>query len=264
MIHNAADFEIIDAHTHPFLDPADCIGAYGQPKSMAEFDAEMKKVGSVRYAGSVISVRRANDGWAGIKGMNEDALRIRDQFPGYIPGIQVHGGYPQESCEELHRMYDQGVRMVGELVPYSLHTENFNSPGMITIFKEMEKLNMLASVHHGTRGELLPVLEACPDLKIMMAHPGEPWGDEDMNSKKRLEFVAQHKNLYMDISGYGPHRWGMIRWAIDLCGAEKIIFGSDMPTCPAGMYLYAALCENLTDAELRLLLAGNFKRLIGE
>lgn len=78
MIHNAADFEIIDAHTHPFLDPADCIGPYGQPRSMAEFDAEMKKVGSVRYAGSVISVRRANEGWAGIKGMNEDALRIRD------------------------------------------------------------------------------------------------------------------------------------------------------------------------------------------
>ncbi len=264
MIPNAADFEIIDAHTHPFLDPADCIGAYGQPASMAEFDAEMKKVGSARYAGSVISARRAEKGWTGIKEMNEDALRIRDQFPGYIPGIQVHGGYPQESCEELHRMYDQGVRMAGELVPYILNTENFNSPGMITVFKEMEKLNMLASVHMGTREELLPVMEACPDLKIMMAHPGEPWGDENVNSKKRLEFVAQHKNLYMDISGHGPHRWGMIRWAIDLCGAEKIIFGSDMPTCSAGMYLYAALCENLTEPELRLLLAGNFKRLIGE
>jgi predicted TIM-barrel fold metal-dependent hydrolase len=67
----------------------------------------------------------------------------------------------------------------------------------------------------------------------------------------------------MDISGYGLFRWNMLRYGVDVCGAEKIIFGSDMPTCSAGMYLYGALSENMTDEEFRLILGGNFRRLLG-
>jgi predicted TIM-barrel fold metal-dependent hydrolase len=66
----------------------------------------------------------------------------------------------------------------------------------------------------------------------------------------------------MDISGYGPFRWNMLRYAIDTCGVEKMIFGSDMPTCSAGMYLYSVLVEHLTEEEFTAVLAGNFKRLV--
>ena len=34
------DFEIIDAHIHPFEDPSQRIGAYSCEQTMAEFDAE--------------------------------------------------------------------------------------------------------------------------------------------------------------------------------------------------------------------------------
>jgi len=261
MLHSPEDFEIIDAHTHPFIDPGDCIGAFGYPKTMDEFDFEMRKVGITRYAGSVISNHCKS--FDEIQRVNRDALRVRDRFPGYIPGIHVDGNHPQESCVELHKMYAEGVRMVGELVPYSMNTQNYNEPGMVTVFKEVEKLGMLASLHHGMHQEVLDLVAACPDLKIMLAHPGEPWGTVDYNGKDRLKLVAAHKNLYIDISGYALFRWGMLRWAIDTCGVEKIVFGSDMPTCSVGMYLYGTLCENLTDDEFRLVLAGNFKRLIG-
>ena len=56
MIKNAQDFEIIDAHTHPFLNFEDgCIGPYGKPEDMAEFDREMKKVGVDFYSGYPLS-----------------------------------------------------------------------------------------------------------------------------------------------------------------------------------------------------------------
>ena len=260
MIHSPEDFEIIDAHVHPFVNPADCIGPFGYPRSMEEFDAEMRKVGITRYAGSVLS--RPCESFADIQRMNRDALRVRDRFPGYIPGIQVAGKFPEESCAELRRMHAEGIRMVGELVPNPINP-SFSEPGMIEIFRDMEKLGMLASLHHGFQKEIRPVLEACPNLKIMLAHPGEPWGDDEYNCKARLRFVAAHENLSIDISGYALFRWGMLRWAIDTCGVEKIVFGSDMPTCSVGMYLYGTLCENLTDEEFQLVLAGNFKRLLG-
>ena len=43
----------------------------------------------------------------------------------------------------------------------------------------------------------------------------------------------------------------------------KIVFGSDMPVCSMGMYVYGALMENLTKEELRLVVGANFRRLLG-
>lgn len=259
MIPDPADYEIIDAHTHPFLDFASgCIGAYGKPETMEDFDREMHKVGIGRYAGAPL-FRGKVGSYAEIEKINDDALRIRDRFPAYIPGIQVHGAFPQESCETLHRMYSrEGVRYIGELVPYIMDTGAFDSPGMLTVFEEAGKLGMTVDLHNGTPGEVDAMLERAPGLNIIMAHPGEP-----ANAKVRFEYLKKSPRLFMDISGYGPFRWNMIRYAVDCCGAEKLLFGSDMPTCSAGMYLYSVMTENLSDDERRLILAGNFKRLLG-
>ena len=259
MIPSPADYEIIDAHTHPFLDfAASSIAPYGKPETMAEFDYEMHKVGIDRYAGAPLVKKKISD-FKDIIEINDTALRIRDQFPNYIPGIQVHGAFPQESCELLHKMYhDEGIRYIGELVPYIMDTGLFNSPGMLTIFKEAGKLGMTTNLHCATFEEMDDILENAPGLNIILAHPGEP-----ANAKPRFEYMKKSPHLFIDISATGPIRWNMIRYAIDCCGAEKIIFGSDMPTCSPGMFLYSVLCENLTDDERRLILAGNFKRLLG-
>lgn len=257
------DFEIIDAHTHPFLDVENgCIGPYGKPCNMEEFDWEMKKAGIDFYSGSPV-VKHKIENFAEIKKLNEDALRIRDKFPAYIPAMQVHGSFPQESIAEMLHLYrNENVRFIGELVPYMMGTGEFNSPGMLEIFQAAGELGLTADLHDGRRETVEPVLEKCPGLKLILAHPGEPWGPN--NAKERFAFVAEYENLYMDISGYGLFRWNMLRYAIDVCGAEKIIFGSDMPTCSAGMYIYGALSENLTAEEFRLVLGGNFRRLLQE
>ena len=261
MFPNLADYEIIDVHTHPFLDYKNgCIGPYGKPLDMAEFDFEMKKVGINRYAGAPLVVHKVSD-YQEIRKLNEDALRIRDRFSDYIPGIQVHGAFPQESIADLTKLYhEEGIRYIGELVPYIMDTGEFNSPGMLEILKEAGNLGMTVNFHGGSREAVVPVLENCPGLNVILAHPGEPWGEN--GAKERFAFVAEYENLYMDTSGYGIFRWNMLRYALDVCGVEKLLFGSDMPTCSAGMYLYGVLSENLTDEELRLVLGGNFKRLI--
>lgn len=263
MIKRPTDFEIIDAHTHPFLNFADgCIGPYGYPADMAEFDREMKKVGIDFYTGSPL-VKHIISDFAEIKQLNEDALRIRDRFPSYIPAMQVHGDFPQESIAEIHRLYhNENIRYIGELVPYIMGTGEFNSPGMLEIFKAAGELGMTVNLHDGSRATVTPVLENAPGLNVILAHPGEPWGPT--GAMERFKFVAEYKNLYMDISGYGLFRWSMLRHAVNVCGAEKILFGSDMPTCSAGMYLYGTLSENMTDEEFRLILGGNFRRLTAQ
>jgi predicted TIM-barrel fold metal-dependent hydrolase len=130
-------------------------------------------------------------------------------------------------CKELGMDY---------LTVYAFSTENWKRP----------------------KEEVDAIMESAPDLNIILAHPGEPAG-----AKPRFEYLNKSPRLFIDISGTGPFRWNMIRYAVDCCGAEKIIFGSDMPTCSAGMFLYSVMTENLTEDERRLILAGNIKRLLG-
>ncbi len=256
------DFEIIDMHVHPFEVESQRIGAYSAEKSMDEFDAEMRRAGVDLYAGSVIEKGDLND-FKWIEHLNRTALRLRDRFPNYIPGIHVHGGFVEESCNELHKMRAEGVKLVGELVPYILGSGNFDTPGMIVIFKEMAKLGMIANLHWVSREEAEVLVREVPELTKIFAHPGEPWAAEGWGSHERMKFVSEHENVYMDISGTGLFRWNFLRHFVDICGAEKILFGSDMPTCNVGMNLYGALFEHLTREEFEQVLAGNFKRLMG-
>ena len=229
---------------------------------MADFDAEMCRAGVDMYAGCVAEKGDPDDfGW--IRYLNRTALRLRDQFPRYIPGIHVHGKCVEESCAELQAMKAEGVNLVGELVPYFLGTGTFDSPGMLTLFKEMAKLGMVANLHWVTRAEAEVLAAEVPELSIIFAHPGEPHGEAGWSSHERMKFIADHDNMYMDISGTGLFRWNFLRHFVDICGAEKIIFGSDMPTCNVGMNVYGTLFEHLTEDEFKLVLSGNFRRIMG-
>lgn len=262
-MYKPEDFEIIDAHVHPLESAAQRIGAYSDEDTMAQFDAEMRRAGVDLYAGSVIETGDLLD-FALTRHLNRIALRLRDRFPNYIPGIHVNGNFVEESCAELAAMKAEGVKLVGELVPYALKTGTFDSPGMLTLFREMAKLGMIANLHWVSKKEAETLVKEVPELPIIFAHPGEPWAEDEWGgAKARLKFVAEHENLYMDISGTGLFRWNFLRYAVDCCGAGKIIFGSDMPTCSVGMNVYGALFEHLSKEEFELVLSGNFRRLMG-
>lgn len=66
-----------------------------------------------------------------------------------------------------------------------------------------------------------------PDLKIIAAHPGWPWGDE-------MTAVALHKgNVYWELSGWAPKYFPELLKK-DIRGRlqDKIMFGSDYPSLP--------------------------------
>ncbi len=101
------------------------------------------------------------------------------------------------------------------------------------------------------------VLKNFPSLALVLAHP------EDVdNAKKRFELIAKYPNAYIDISGTGLFRWNMLRYAVNLCGSEKILFGSDFPICSPGMNLGGVLSEHLTENERENIFYRNFERLI--
>ena len=253
------DFPVIDAHIHPFISPEHNIAAYGHPCTLEEFMQEMKRTGIDKVCGSVICRHAAT--FEDVLALNREALQIREQYPDfYVPGIHVHGAYPEESCRELEHMYrDHGVRWIGELVAYVMQTGEYDSANMFRIYETARDLGMPVNIHCSDIGVIERILKNFPALKLVVAHP------EDIGTaKKRFELISRYPNAYIDISGTGLFRWNMLRYAIDLCGSEKILFGSDFPVCSPGMNLGGVLAEHLSETELRNVLRDNFLRLIGE
>ncbi|MBQ9500648.1 MAG: amidohydrolase [Lentisphaeria bacterium] len=253
-------YRIIDAHIHPFT--PECgknIARFGHPQNVEELFGELKSLGISRCCGTFIVSAESLD-FADVMKLNEAALALREKYPDfYVPGIHIHGGYPEESCRMLRNFHREGVRWIGELVNYSMPVGAYDSCGMMEIYETVSELGMVLNLHVNTPE--LAALEAAakkfPRMNIVLAHPG------DGDLKQRLALVKKYPNLHFDVSGTGLFRWGLLRHLVDELGAERVLFGSDFPVCSPGMNLHGALSEHLTEEEFRLVLAGNFERLTG-
>ena len=78
-----------------------------------------------------------------------------------------------------------------------------------------------------------------------------------------LARMKMSENYYLDLSGYGIFRHGMLRRGIDEMGVERFLFGSDYPTCNPAMYI-GGVAEDftLTAEEKQAVLYDNAARLL--
>ena len=250
---------IVDAHIHPFISHENNIAPFGSPVTLDEFMMELKHCGFDRVCGSVLIRHRCS--FEEVQQANRIALKIRELYPDfYVPGLQVHAGNPEGSCRELEIMYrEHHVCWIGELVQHSMGTGEYNSPGMFKIYETARDLGMPVNIHCGDLVTVEDVLRNFPTLPLILAHPG------DLNMvKERLALIRKYPNACIDISGTGLFRWNMLRYAVDQCGSEKILFGTDFPVCSAAMNLGGVMGEHLTDMERENILGRNFLRLTGQ
>ena len=256
-------FEIIDFHTHPFLDDAGNICVHNEVLSLRteQIEKQLRALGISHICGSVI---RRNTGeksdWERLKKCNEDALRLREKLGDfYIPGFHVHPDFIEESIREIERMHREGVRLVGELVPYSSGWSENAAEGLSVLFDEAEKYNMLVSFHTDETYMTDEMIRRHKNLTFVAAHPGEA-----PSLMRHIERAKISKNYYLDLSGTGLFRYGMLARAVKEMGADHVLFGTDYPICTPAMYIGGVAQDPyLTDEEKALIFAGNAKRLLG-
>ena len=256
-------FEIIDFHTHPFLDVETNICAH---KEYCDMSAEntvdvFKNLGVSKICGSVISLRdmENRNNWAEIKKNNDKALKLKEIYSEfYIPGFHVHPSYMEESIKEIERMDSMGIKLIGELAPYIDGWSDYSSPEFSLLLDEAAKHNMIVSFHTEDNDEVDEMVKKHKDVVFVAAHPGEY-----TDFMRHIERMKMSENYYLDLSGYGIFRYGMLRRAIDSFGADRILFGSDFPTCNPGMYIGGVLLDNLiTDTEKEKIFSLNAKKLL--
>lgn len=250
-------FEIIDAHMHPFLFEHENSASFFKPVSQAgELWHDMERAGISRFCGSVVR-RVSGQSWEEIALLNQSALKLWDLWPDkYIPGVHIHPAFPRESCAELERMHKLGIRLIGELVPYMMNWDSYTSPGALEIFTLAQELGMAVSAHPTNDEDMDRLARAFPRLNIVFAHPG----NFDVCSRNAQRLV-QFDNVFLDICGTGLFRYGMLKYLVDRAGESKLLFGTDYPICNPLMQVAGVQYENISDRQREAIFSGNAKRL---
>lgn len=257
------DFKIIDFHTHPFGNNDYNICTY---RNDVAVNSEMTRdymagLGVSHICGSVVyNARRAHMTWEEVAHLNGEALKLADSWKGfYVPGFHIHPDYPKESIAEMKRMHGLGVNLIGELVPYFCGwSEDYDTKGLDEILDCALELNMIFNFHTMNEDAIDRMVEKHPKNIFVAAHPGE--ADSVARHFQRME---KCESYYLDLSGTGIFRMGMLACGVKKFDAERFIFGSDFPVCNTAVYVGGVGMDSLlTDNDKEKIFFENADRLL--
>lgn len=214
----------------------------------------------------------------GLKSSNDEVAALMVRYPDTFTGIaSVDPWKGQVAITEVIRaVRDLGLRGV----KFQPITQAFfpSDRRFYPLWDTISSLGVPAIFHTGTTGvgrgspggrglhlkygrpvpDLDDLAADFPGLQIVAAHPGWPWHEE-------LLAVVQHKkNVFMDLSGWGPKYLPSItvKYAKSLI-SEKVLFGSDFPLLSPDRWLEDFSGLGFKDAPAQLILRDNAAQLFG-
>lgn len=137
-----------------------------------------------------------------------------------------------------------------------------DSPDTLRLLRKAGELGVPVLFHCGDEEYTLPLqleraAKACPETAFIFGHMGGYFHVHDAIA------VAQRcPNVWLETSAT-PHL-AKIREAVDVLGAERVIFASDGPGCDPAIELEKVRLLGLSDAQLRLLLSDNILKLLAD
>ncbi|MFO7637259.1 MAG: amidohydrolase family protein [Clostridia bacterium] len=252
---------IIDVHIHYgylFLP----IRAAKAPELIASMDNYGIDLGIVSHLGGIFGdFRQCN------RELKEAISPYSDRLKGYIV---VNPNYPAEALAQLEE-FAREPSFVGVKLHASWHDQPIDGPAYRTIFDKCEELSLPVLVHSYVIGEDDQV--SSPEriarvakrhaIPLIMAHMGG-------NATRGCRAVMEAENLYMDISS-GRERasqlyvWelGRVENAVRQLGADKVLFGSDLPLLDPAICMGMMADSNLTATERRMVMGDNAARIFG-
>lgn len=252
--------QIIDFHVHPFRQKQHCLNFYPE---MPDLDApgmrsQLQKAGITQICGSVLQKVPDVRDFSTLRALNREALELQNQLGDfYTPGFHIHPGFVQESCEEIDFMHRRNVHLIGELVPYMHGWGDFPAENWMEIMDTAKGRGFVCSYHTPFAFDMNAMIAQHPDITFVAAHPG----DHD-RVPEHIALMKKYDNVYLDLSGTGLFRFGLLKHLVSAVGAERILFGTDYPICNPRMYVQAVYGEDISDGDREKILFKNARRLL--
>ena len=170
----------------------------------------------------------------------------------------MHPAFVELSCREIERAHQNGVRLIGELVPYMMGWSSCASSDFLEIMDCARAYDMTVNIHPTALADMHALSEAMPGLKLVWAHLSGYGGFEE-----HLAMMRKNEWVCFDISAHGTDQMGILRRAINEVGYDRLLFGTDYPGVGPATDLAAVMAEGLSDTELEAILHKNAARLLG-
>ena len=102
--------------------------------------------------------------------------------------------------------------------------------------------------------ELAELAARFPEQKFLCAHAGGEW-------QRGIRAVRDSPNILVETSGFDATA-GFIEMAVRELGAERVVFGSHLPSRSLGTELGKVLGANISDDQRQAILGANYRRLL--
>jgi predicted TIM-barrel fold metal-dependent hydrolase len=254
------DFEIFDCHLHCPPEAGERWQWYKVTHTFDDFVAYLDKTGVNK--GIINSQRSYHPQPSEFIAGNREVASYVEKYQGRFMGAcVVNPQFIEESLRELEICRkDFGFVWVGELcnyiIPFDYRIKEFD-----LLVEQVQKLDMILALH--TEGdEINYIADRFPQATIAFAHFGDDREWETIF--KRIDTVAKNPNFYLDTSGYGHDRMGVLEYAIKTIGPDRILFGSDFTINDPGTVISRIRNAFITDEQKEKILSANLVSLINK
>jgi len=191
---------------------------------------------------------------------NREVARYVEKYAGrFVGACVVNPLFIDEALREIENCRKQlGFRWVGELcnytIPYQYTVKEFE-----LLVDQVEKTNMVLDMHTELE-EMEYIIRKFPKATIVFPHFGD--SHEYEHIFRRIDLVARNPNCYLDTSGYGHDRVGMLEYAVSSIGPDRILFGSDFSINDPGCVIAQVQNSFLTEEQKGKILSENLTNLL--
>ena len=251
---------IFDAHLHCPAESGELWQWHPVTRTFEDFVAYLDKTGVDR--GIINSQRCQHNGTpAEFVAGNREVARYVEKYKGrFLGACVVNPLFIDEALREMEICRKQfGFVWVGELCNYMKPSYRYTIKDFELLVKQVVQLGMILDVHTELE-EMEHIVRNYPQATIVFPHFGDD--HEYDHIFKRIDLVAQNQNCYLDTSGYGHDRMGMLEYAVKKIGTDRVLFGSDFSINDPGTVIARVNNAFITDDQKRKILAGNLQALL--
>ena len=238
--------QIVDGHCH--------VGIGFEKELLPEKLLEvMDRNGVVKAVICPIEQYIAVDNENGNQYILKQVQRYPERFIGFAT---INPWYLKKGCDMLEMAYESGLsglKLNPKLQGFCLYSDIVKP-----LLEVCAKYKKPVYAHTGSMGcaepfQLAELAREYPDVSFIMGHSGNTdyWGDIK-------DAVNGLPNLYLETS----HNMG-IRGLVDAVGANRVIFGSNMPRSHQSHEISNIMAAGLSQEELHQIMYENILRLVG-
>jgi predicted TIM-barrel fold metal-dependent hydrolase len=258
---------VIDAHTHPMLDPEGQI--VSEPHPPETYRALVR--GSQVIRAAAITIARSGD-LERTMNRNDAVLKLSVDSGGFFyPVCSVHPADGLAAIEELDRVAAAGAAWL-KLHPNTQELD-VADPAVAPVVRKAAEcgLPVLFDAYSpwdaNQPGKFMNLAMAVPESRLILAHAHGPGFPQLLVYDIIGRYPRWGRNVWIDISVTGALLAGspfaeQLVWVLRKVGVDRVVFGSDYPVDEPQAAVRAFVQLGFTDAEQAAILHDNAEELL--